>query len=96
MKDICFTPICVREASTMDTLITYDEVVALVANPPTLAPRPNFTNLRALLHRHLQRTLQHLVNPQSYVLGWTLSPSTSPMARLRTPCIYATSASRVS
>ena len=54
----------------MDTLITYDEVVALVANPPTLAPRPNFTNLHAL-PRHLQRALQRLVNPQSYVLGWS-------------------------
>ena len=46
----------------MDTLITYDEALALVANPPTLAPRPNFTNLRAL-RRHLQRALQRLVNP---------------------------------
>ena len=54
----------------MDYLITYDEAVALVANPPTLAPCPNFTNLRAL-HRHLQRTLQRLVNPQSNVLGWS-------------------------
>ena len=52
----------------MYTLITYEEVVALVVNPPTLAPRPNFTNLRALRH-HLQRALQCLVNPQSYVLG---------------------------
>ena len=44
----------------MDTLITYDEALALVANPPTLAPHPNFTNLRAL-RRHLQRALQRLV-----------------------------------
>ena len=55
----------------MDTLITYDEAVALVANPPTLAPRPNFTNLRAL-RRHLQRALQRLVNPQTNVLGWSV------------------------
>jgi hypothetical protein len=54
----------------MDTLITYDEVVALVANPLTLTPRPNVTNLCAL-GCHLQRALQRLVNPQSYVLGWS-------------------------
>jgi hypothetical protein len=48
----------------MDTLITFDEVVALIANPPTLAPRPNFAYLRALQH-HLQRALQRLSCPQS-------------------------------
>ncbi len=65
----------------MDTLITYDEVVALVANPPTLAPRQNFTNLRAL-RRHLQRALQRLVNPQSYVLGWSGLIMSQPMYQL--------------
>ena len=65
----------------MDTLITYDKVVALVANPPTLAPRPNFTNLRAL-HCHLQHALQRLVNPQSYVLGWSGLVMSRPMYQL--------------
>ena len=65
----------------MDTLITYDEVVALVANPPTLAPRQNFTNLCAL-RRHLQRALQRLVNPQSYVLGWSGLIMSQPMYQL--------------
>jgi hypothetical protein len=40
----------------MDTSITFNEVVTLVANPPTLAPHPNFANLRAL-QCHLQRGL---------------------------------------
>ncbi len=65
----------------MDTLITYDEVVALVANPPTLAPCPNVTNLRAL-RCHLQRALQCLVNPQSYVLGWSGLVMSRPMYQL--------------
>ena len=81
MEDNCFTPFCVRETSTMDTLITYDKVIALVANPPTLAPRPNFTNLRAL-HCHLQRALQCLVNPRSYVLGWSGLIMSRPMYQL--------------
>jgi hypothetical protein len=53
----------------MDTLFTFDEVVALVANPPTLAQRPNFANLRAL-RCHLQRALQCLSCCQSNILGW--------------------------
>ena len=65
----------------MDTLITYDEVVALVANPPTLAPRPNFTNLRAL-RRHLQRALQRIVNPQTNVLGWSGLVMSRPMYQM--------------
>jgi hypothetical protein len=71
----------------MDTLISYDKVVTLVANPPTLAPRPNFTNLHAL-HLHLQRALQRLVNPQSNVLGWSGPVMSLPMFALlsRNPC----------
>ena len=65
----------------MDTLITYDKAVALVVNPPTLAPRPNFTNLRAL-RRHLQRALQRLVNPQSNVLGWSGLVMSRPMYQM--------------
>ena len=53
----------------MDNVITYDEAAALIANPPSLAPRPNFTNLRNL-RRHIQRALQRLSCPQSNILGW--------------------------
>ena len=37
----------------MGALISYDEVVTLVTNPPTLAPHPDFTNLHDLC-LHLQ------------------------------------------
>ena len=53
----------------MDTIISYDEVVALVANPPTILPRQNFTNLRNL-RRHIQRALMRVSCPQSSILGW--------------------------
>ena len=43
---------------------------ACPSNPPTLAPRPYFTNLCAL-HLCLQWALHWLVNPQSNVLGWS-------------------------
>ena len=53
----------------MDYVISYDEIAALVANPPSLAPRPNFTNLRNL-RRHIQRALMRVSCPQSNILGW--------------------------
>ena len=62
-------------------LITSDKTVALVANPRTLAPRPNFTNLRALCC-HLQRALQRLVDPQSNVLGWSRLVMSRPMYQM--------------
>ena len=53
----------------MDTIISYDEIAALAANPPSLEPRPNFTNLRNL-RRHIQRALMRVSCPQSNILGW--------------------------
>ena len=52
----------------MDYVISYDEIAALVANPPSLAPHPNFTNLRNL-RRHIQRALMRVSCPQSNILG---------------------------
>ena len=53
----------------MDTIISYDEVAGLVANLPTIAPRPNLTNLRNL-RCHIQRALMRVSCPQSRILGW--------------------------
>jgi hypothetical protein len=58
-----------QSQTSMDTLITYDEVAALVANPPSIALRTIFMNFRNL-RRHIQRALQHLSCPQSNILGW--------------------------
>jgi hypothetical protein len=65
----------------MDTLISYDKVVTLIAHPPILAPCPNFTNLHAL-RLHLQQALQHLVKPQSNTLGWSGLVMSRPMYAL--------------
>jgi hypothetical protein len=62
----------------MEILISYDQVVELVANPPTLAPCPNLTNLRAL-HYHLQCALQSLSCPQSNIFGWPGLVMSCPM-----------------
>ncbi len=68
----------------MNTLITFNEVVALVVNSPILAPHSNFTNLRAL-RRHLQRALQRLCCPQSNILGWAGLVMSQAMYSLFTP-----------
>ena len=54
----------------MDTVISYDEVTALITGPPSLAPRPNFSNIREL-RQHFQRALKHLACPQTAILGWS-------------------------
>ena len=53
----------------MDSTISYEEAVVLVANPPSLVPRPNLTKMRNL-RRHIHRALQRLSCPQSNILGW--------------------------
>jgi len=62
-------PRCVRSQVSMDTIMSYKEAAVLVANPPSLTPHPNFTNLRNL-RRHIQCALQRLSCPQSNILGW--------------------------
>ena len=65
----------------MDILISYEEVAEALASPPSLAPCPNFTNLRELRH-HMQRALQRLSCPQSNILGWSGFVMAHPMYAL--------------
>ncbi len=53
----------------MDMCITYDLVKLLLANPPSIKPRPNFFNLRAL-RTHFARALKQTPCPQSSVNEW--------------------------
>ena len=73
-----------RPQNGLDTLITYDEVAGLIANLPTIAPHPNFTNLRNL-RRHIQRALQRISCPQSNILGWVGLIMARAMYALLTP-----------
>jgi hypothetical protein len=66
--------------SSMDTVISYEMVKALVANPPSLGYCPNFFNLRAL-RNHFARTLKQITCPQSPVNGWA--------GFVLTPAMYA-------
>jgi hypothetical protein len=65
-------------------LVLYDKVVALLANPPSLALHPNFTNLRAL-SCHLQCSVQRLSCPQSNILGWFGLLLSRPMYQVLSP-----------
>ena len=53
----------------MDSIILYDSVKMLLANPHSLEPCPNFFNLRAL-RTHFARALKRIPCPQSGVNGW--------------------------
>jgi hypothetical protein len=61
----------------MNTVISYDMVKGVLANPPSLDPCPNFFNLRAL-QRHFAKALKRIPCPQSPINGWSgtvLSPN---------------------
>jgi hypothetical protein len=53
----------------MNGIISYDTIVGLLVNLPTIDPRPKFFNLRAL-QNHFVRALKKLPCPQSGVNGW--------------------------
>ncbi len=53
----------------MNRTISYDTIMGLLANPPSLDPRPNFFNLRAL-QTHFARALKKVPCPQSTANGW--------------------------
>ncbi len=72
--------------SIMDTVISYETVKALVANPPSLGDWPNFFNLQAL-RNHFARTLKRITCPQSPVNGWAGFVLTPVMYALIDPTI---------
>jgi hypothetical protein len=53
----------------MNTVISYDVVWTLLANPPSINPRPNFFNIREL-RKHFAKALKKIPCPQSAVNGW--------------------------
>ena len=53
----------------MDTVITFEEASLLLVNPPAIAPRPNFNNLRAL-RKWLEGGLKMLTHITAHVMGW--------------------------
>jgi hypothetical protein len=53
----------------MDTCISYEAVKMLLANLPSIKPRPNFFNLQAL-RTHFARALKQIPCPQPGVNGW--------------------------
>jgi hypothetical protein len=64
----------------MNAIISYDTIMSLLANLPSLDPRPNFFNLHAL-RTHFARALKKVPCPQSAVNGWA--------SAVLAPAIYA-------
>ena len=65
----------------MYTIIEYDTVIALLANPPSLDPRPNFFNLHEL-KTNFACALKKLPCPQLAVNGWSGAVIPPPMYAL--------------
>jgi hypothetical protein len=61
----------------MNTVISYDTVMGVLANPPSLDPCQNFFNLQAL-QSHFAKALKRIPCLQSPINGWSgaeLSPN---------------------
>jgi hypothetical protein len=54
----------------MDHLITYEEAMRFIKNPPSLAPCPDFAKIWAL-QKHYVTGLKQLSCPQTLIHGWT-------------------------
>jgi hypothetical protein len=72
----------------MDAIITLEEVTGFLKNPPLLAPRPDFNQLRAL-RQHIVRALKQLTCPQSAIQGWSGLAITPAMYILLEPQPFA-------
>jgi hypothetical protein len=53
----------------MNQLITFDETVGFLKNPPSVMPCPNFMKIRAI-QTHITKALKQLDCPQSHIHGW--------------------------
>ncbi len=62
-------PVSIQSWLTMNATISYNTIMGLLANPPSLDPRPNFFNLCAL-RTHFAWALKKVPCPQSAVNGW--------------------------
>jgi hypothetical protein len=54
----------------MNQLITIDEEVGFLKNPPSVMPCPDFTKIRAI-QTHITKALKQLDCPQSLIHGWS-------------------------
>ena len=73
----------------MDHLITYKEAVVFLKNPPSLAPRPDFTRICAL-YKHIVTALKLLACPQSAIHRWAglvMGPVMYALLKLTVPFI---------
>jgi hypothetical protein len=72
----------------MDAIITLEEVTGFLKNPPSLAPRPDFNQLRAI-RQHIVRALKQLTCPQSAIHRWSGLAITLAMYLLIEPQPFA-------
>jgi hypothetical protein len=54
----------------MDNIVSFNKVAGFLCNHSTLAPRPDFSKLRALC-QHIVKALKQIECPQSFIHGWS-------------------------
>ena len=59
-----------KRPTKMDTIVIFEEASLLLANPPAVVPRPNFTNL-CPLRKWLEECLKRLTHSTTHVMGWS-------------------------
>jgi hypothetical protein len=72
---------------TMDIIISFEEVAGFLCNPPMVAPRPDFSKLRAL-HQHIINALKQLECPKSFIHGWSSHTMASNVYILLEPIAF--------
>ena len=71
----------------VNTLITYDDALTVIGTLPTIAPRPNATNIHAV-DRHLDERLSTILSFQSTTFGYAGMAKKSEFYAMdtNTPC----------
>ncbi len=67
----------------MDNIISLNKVVGFLCNPPSVAPCPDFSKLRAL-RQHIVKALKQIKCPQSFIHWWsglTMAPTVYTLLR---------------
>ncbi len=81
----------------MDHLITYEEAMGFLKNPPTLVPCPDFTKNHSLC-KHIGMAHKQLLCPQSAIhrfLGLVMDPLMYALIKPTTPFILVADSSNI-
>jgi hypothetical protein len=68
----------------MDNIVSFNDVVGFLCNPPTVVPHLDFAKLRALC-KNILKAMKQLGCPQSFIHSWsglTMAPNVYALLKL--------------